>query len=131
MTMVVVVELEFFHFFFAACKSCFIVFDSKWMVTHTTKIKLAKSVLFPYRLIPANIYLFQSTIKTLGKRYEICSKLRNTLKKEKPQVFHELFIILNQNHTYNPRAATYHFFDIPQAKTIHFGNYSVKIWNKV
>ena len=51
---------------------------------------------------------------------------RNILKKENPQVFHEMFIMLNQNHTYNTRAAAYHFLDIPQVKTTHFGQYSVK-----
>ena len=62
--------------------------------------------------------------------------IRNTLKKENPQVFHEMFIMLNQNHTYNTRAATYHFLDIPQVKTTHFGQYSVKFqasetWNNL
>ena len=52
--------------------------------------------------------------------------VRNTLKKENPQVFHEMFAMLNQNHTYNTRAATYHFLDIPQVKTTHFGQYSIK-----
>ena len=52
--------------------------------------------------------------------------VRNILKKENPQVFHEMFIMLNQNHTYNTRAATYHFLDISQVKTTHFGQYSVK-----
>ena len=61
---------------------------------------------------------------------------RNILKKENPQVFHEMFIMLNQNHTYNTRAATYHFLDIPQVKTTHFGQYSVKFqafetWNNL
>ena len=60
--------------------------------------------------------------------------VRNTLKRENPQVFHEMFIMLNQTHSYNIRAATYHFFDIPQVKTTHFGQYSVKFqasetWN--
>ena len=36
--------------------------------------------------------------------------VRNTLKRENPQVFHEMFIMLNQNHSYNTRArATHHF----------------------
>ena len=52
--------------------------------------------------------------------------VRNTLKKENPKVFHEMFIMLNQNHTYSTRAATYHFLDIPQMKTTHFGQYFVK-----
>ena len=61
--------------------------------------------------------------------------VRNTLKRENPQVFHEMFIMLNQNSSYNTRGATYHFFDIPQVKTTHFGQYSVKFqasqtWNK-
>ena len=43
--------------------------------------------------------------------------------------------MLNQNHSYSPRAATYHFLNIPQVKTPHFRQYSVKfqaseIWNK-
>ena len=58
------------------------------------------------------------------------------LKRENPQVFHEIFIMLNQNHSYNTKAATYHFLDIPQVKTTHFGQYSVKFqasekWNKL
>ena len=62
--------------------------------------------------------------------------VRNTLKKENPQVFHEMFVMLNQNHTYNTRAATYHFLDIPQVKSTHFGQYSVKFqasetWNNL
>ena len=62
--------------------------------------------------------------------------VRNTLKRENPQVFHEMFIMLNQNHSYNTKAATYHFLDIPQVKTTHFGQYSVKFqasetWNKL
>ena len=62
--------------------------------------------------------------------------VRNTLKKENPQVFHEMFVMLNQNHTCNTRAATYHFLDIPQVKTTHFGQYSVKFqasenWNNL
>ena len=45
--------------------------------------------------------------------------------------------MLNQNHSYNTRAATYHFLDILQVKTAHFGQYSVKFqtsavtWNKL
>ena len=47
-----------------------------------------------------------------------------------------MFVMLNQNHTYNTRAATYHFLDIPQVKTTHFGQYSVKFqasetWNNL
>ena len=61
---------------------------------------------------------------------------RNTLKKENLQVFHEMFIMLNENHTYCTRAAAYHFLDILQVKTTHFGQYSVKIqasetWNNL
>ena len=52
--------------------------------------------------------------------------VRNTLKREIPQVFHEMFIMLNQNHSYNTRAATHYFLDIPQVKATHFGQYSVK-----
>ena len=62
--------------------------------------------------------------------------VRDTLKKENPPVFHEMLIMLNQNHTYNTRAATYHFFDIAKVKTTHFGQYSVKFqafetWNNL
>ena len=62
--------------------------------------------------------------------------VRNTLKNENPQAFHEMFIMLNQNNTYNTRAAIYHFLDIPQVKTTHFGQYSVKFqasetWNNL
>ena len=44
--------------------------------------------------------------------------------------------MLNQNHSYNTRAAAYPFLDIPQVKTTHFGQYSVKFqasktWNKL
>ena len=44
--------------------------------------------------------------------------------------------MLNQNHTYNTRAATCHFLDIPQVKTTHFGQYYVKFqasktWNNL
>ena len=53
------------------------------------------------------------------------SFVRNTLKRENPLVFHEMFM-LNQNHSYKTRAATYHFLDIPQKETTHFGQYSVK-----
>ena len=61
---------------------------------------------------------------------------RNTLKKENPQFFHEMFIMLNQNHTYNTRAPTYHFLNIAQVKTTYFGQYSVKFqasktWNNL
>ena len=47
-----------------------------------------------------------------------------------------MFIMLNQNHSYNIRATTYHFLGIPQAKTTHFGQYFVKFqasktWNKL
>ena len=53
--------------------------------------------------------------------------VRNTLERQSPQVFHEMFIMLNQNHGYNTRArATHHFLDIPQVKTTLFGQYSVK-----
>ena len=51
--------------------------------------------------------------------------VKNTLKMENPQIFHEMFITLNQNHTYNTRPAAYHFLDIPQVKTTHSGRYSV------
>ena len=56
--------------------------------------------------------------------------MKTTLKKENPQVFHDIFIMLNQNHTYNLKAAGYHFFDT------HFEKYSVKFkaseaWNKL
>ena len=44
--------------------------------------------------------------------------------------------MLNQNHSYNTRAATYDFLYIPQVKTTHFGQYSVKFqasktWGKI
>ena len=44
--------------------------------------------------------------------------------------------MLNQNHSYNTRAATYDFLYIPQVKTTHFGQYSVKFqasktWDKI
>ena len=54
-----------------------------------------------------------------------------------PQVFHEMFIMLNQNHSSNTRTATYHFLDILQVKITHFRQYSVKFqtstetWNKL
>ena len=56
--------------------------------------------------------------------------MKTTLKKENPLVFHDIFIMLNQNHTYNLKAAGYHFFDT------HFEKYSVKFkaseaWNKL
>ena len=61
--------------------------------------------------------------------------VRNILKRENPQVFHQMFIILNQKHTYNTRAATYNFLDI---WTIfgQYGQYSIKFqasetWNKL
>ena len=62
--------------------------------------------------------------------------IRNTLKRENPQVFHEMILMLNQNHSYNTRAATYHFLGIPQVKTTHFGQYSVQFqasetWTKL
>ena len=34
--------------------------------------------------------------------------IRNTFKRENSQIFHEMFIMLHQNHIYNTRAATYH-----------------------
>ena len=61
--------------------------------------------------------------------------VRNTLKRENPQVLHQMFIMLNHKHTYNTRAATYHFLDI---WTIfgQYGQYSIKFeasetWNKL
>ena len=61
--------------------------------------------------------------------------VRNTLKRENPQVFHQMFIMLNHKHTYNTRAATHHFLDI---WTIfgQYGQYSIKFeasetWNKL
>ena len=47
-----------------------------------------------------------------------------------------MFVMLNQIHNCNTRAATYHLLDIPQVKTTHFGQYSVKFqasetWNKL
>ena len=44
--------------------------------------------------------------------------------------------MLYQNHTYNTRAAAYYFLDIPQVKTTHFGQYSLKFqasktWNNL
>ena len=62
--------------------------------------------------------------------------VRNKLKKENPQVFYEMFIMLNQNHIYSTRAATYHFLNIPQMKVTHFGQCSVKFqasetWNNL
>ena len=42
--------------------------------------------------------------------------------------------MLNQNHAYNTRAATYNILDIPQVRTAHFGESPLKfkvsqIWN--
>ena len=34
--------------------------------------------------------------------------IRNTFNRENSQIFHEMFIMLHQNHIYNTRAATYH-----------------------
>ena len=53
--------------------------------------------------------------------------IRNTLKRENPQVFLEMFTTLNQNHTYNTSTAIYHFLDIPLVKNLHFGQYSIKV----
>ena len=44
--------------------------------------------------------------------------------------------MLNLNHTYNTRPATYHFLDISQVKATHFGEYSVtfqasKTWSNL
>ena len=48
--------------------------------------------------------------------------VRNTLKREKPRVFYEMFIMLNQSYSYKTRPATYYFLDIPQVKTTHLEN---------
>ena len=69
-------------------------------------------------------------------RYKNAIFVRNTLKRKNLQVFHEMSIMLNQNHSYNTRAATYDFLYIPQVKTTHFGQYSVKFqafktWGKI
>ena len=47
-----------------------------------------------------------------------------------------MFIMLNQNHTYNTRAPTYHVLNIPQVKITPFRQYSVKFqasktWNNL
>ena len=96
-----------------------------------------------------NIDKFQSSDSTTGPlcqenkvlkiadfiNYKNAFFVRNTLKRGKPQVFHEMFM-LNQNHSHNTRAATCHILDFLQLKTTHFGRHSVKFqasetWNKL
>ena len=43
--------------------------------------------------------------------------------------------MLNQNHTYNTRAATYNLLDIPEVQTPHFDEFSIRFkasetWNE-
>ena len=37
-----------------------------------------------------------------------------------------MFNMLNQTHTYNTRAVTYNLLDIPQVRTSHFGEFSIR-----
>ena len=60
--------------------------------------------------------------------------VRNSLRKENLPIFNETFNMLNQNHAYNTRAATYNILDIPQVRTPDFEESSLKFkaqqtWN--
>ena len=83
------------------------------------------------------LYQENKVLKTTDfTNYKNALFVKNALKREDSQVFHETFIMLNQNHSYNTRAATYHFLDIRQVKTTHFGQCSAKFqasetWNKL
>ena len=52
--------------------------------------------------------------------------VKNTLKKEDPQDFQEIFIKLSENHSWNIRVATYDFLDITQVKTTHLSTETQK-----
>ena len=60
--------------------------------------------------------------------------VQNKLRKGNPPLFNEMFNMLNQNHTYNSRAATYNLLHIPQVWTSHFGEVFIRFkasetWN--
>ena len=60
--------------------------------------------------------------------------VQNKLRKGNPTLFNEMFNMLNQNHTYNSRAATYNLLHIPQVWTSHFGEVFIRFkasetWN--
>ena len=62
--------------------------------------------------------------------------VRNTLRKENPPLLNEVLNMLNQNHTYNTRAATYNLLGIPQVRTLHLGEFYIgfkasETWNQL
>ena len=71
-----------------------------------------------------NLFLY---VTMLTRNYKHALFVRNVLKKENPQVFHEMYIIICQIKTPpTTPELLYHFLDILQVKTTHFGQYSVK-----
>ena len=50
---------------------------------------------------------------------------RNSLRKEKLQIFNNMFTALGINHTHNIHAATNHLLGIPQKQTTHYGTYFI------
>ena len=62
--------------------------------------------------------------------------VRNTLRRENPPQFIKMLNMLNQNHTYNTRAATCNLIDITQVPISHFGESSIRLktsqtWNEL
>ena len=52
--------------------------------------------------------------------------VKNSLRKDNLPIFNEMFTMLSQNHTCETRAATYNLLDIPEVRTAHFGESSIK-----
>ena len=107
---------------------------------HKKLLKLPKKALqiinFQPPTAPPN-HLFSRTailnITDFTKDYRF---VRSSLRKEGVPVFNDMFTTMN--HNYNPitRGSVNHLLNIPQGKTTHFGDYSLrstasKVWNNL
>ena len=69
-------------------------------------------------------------------KYRYALFVRSFLRKESVPLFNDMFTTMNHNHNHITRGSLKHLPNIPQGKTTHFGDYSIrstapKVWNNL
>ena len=83
-----------------------------------------------------NLSLFYVRVKTANFiKYRYALFVRSSLRKESVSLFN-MFTTMNHNHNHIMCGSIKHLLNIPQGKTTHFGDYSIrstasKVWNNL
>ena len=69
-------------------------------------------------------------------KYRYALFVQSSLRKESVPFFSDMFTTMNHNHSHITRVSVKYLLDIPQGKTTHFGDYSIrsiasKVWNNL